>query len=118
MDDRDWERKAGRVMGILTTVAALIFTVVWCGLAAGMGAWPMLLAGLPLVGLTIYRLIVTIRLTRENGRESGSGNPRHREEPWENPPASSVRDMGYCPYCGTPISREFDYCPKCGRRLQ
>lgn len=48
-EDRDRERRIGKIFTILTAIAALAFTVVWCGLAVAMDAWHMLIFGIPCV---------------------------------------------------------------------
>ena len=111
--DRDKERKAAKSMSIGSSVFGILFAIVWCAMAASMGAWIMLLFGIPFIGLMVYRLVMCIRLA-----EDDSGTPSGEREPWEAPRQESGRREGnFCPYCGCTLQEGFEFCPKCGRRL-
>lgn len=110
-EDRDRERRIGKIFTILTAIAALAFTVVWCGLAVATDAWYMLIFGLPCVGLALFRLVAMFRALRPEDPSP----PEDPADPWSSPASGRI---GSCPYCGNPVSEDFDYCPKCGRRLQ
>ena len=122
--DRDKERKAGKAMGLGSCVFGLVFSVFWCIAAASMGAWFMLIFGVPFVGMMGYRLYVMAQVAREGG---GKQSQTSAAEPWDQPPAPrsesprytpQASDPGeYCPYCGAGVEAEFAFCPKCGRRL-
>lgn len=122
--DRDKDRKAGRAMGIGSTVFGLVFAIFWCIMAAAMGAGFMLIFGIPFVGMMVYRLVLCLRYTKEE--KNGSREPWERpadgwttyqnEPQWESgEPRRS--GSGYCPYCGAAVAGDFEYCPKCGRKL-
>lgn len=109
--NRDKERKTGKAMGIGTSIFALVFIVIWCITAAGMGAWFMLIFGLPMLGFMIFRLAVILRNTKETPKE-----------PWEQPeqPRSDsyrTSTQKFCPYCSKELETDFVFCPICGRRL-
>lgn len=110
--DREKERKAGRAYTIGSCIFGILFAVIWCIVTASMGAWFMLLFGIPFVGMMIYRLYVCVQIT-------GEDKPSAKEpEPWERPvdPEPSA-DGKFCPYCGYTLQAGFEFCPKCGRRL-
>jgi hypothetical protein len=113
--NRDKERKAGRAIGIGSSIYGIVFVIIWCALAAGSGAWFMLIFGVPMLGFMIYRLVMILKQTKKT------------EDPWDRPqeppryttctaePRSST--AGYCPYCGGEVTGSFAYCPACGRKL-
>ncbi len=107
--DREKERKAAQKMGVAGSIFGIVFAVFWCIMAASMGAWFMLLFGIPFLGLLGYRLIVILRLTQDESR------PHREADPWDRPaPRASGEN---CPYCGFRLESGFEFCPKCGRRL-
>lgn len=113
--DREKERKAGKAMGVGMSVFALIFSVFWCLMACSMGAYFMLLFGIPFVGMMGYRLYVLLQMTKEEPKQ-------HQADPWERPAAPRFEENrntdGFCPYCGGTVEAAFEFCPKCGRRLR
>ena len=114
MNQRDKERKAGKVMAIGMTVFALLFMVVWCALAISGGAWFMCLFAIPMFGILGFRLYAILKTGKRDQK------PR---EPWEQPPethtsyTSGTSENGFCPFCGSPVQEGFSFGPKCGRRL-
>ena len=114
--DREKERKAAKNYNIGMNVFAVGFSIFWCCAVAASGAWPMLLFGLGFLALTIYRLVVSIKMTKQKSKET---------EPWEQPDipqstyetGSTSRRDGFCPYCGRTLEEDFSFCPGCGRRL-
>ena len=112
--DREKERKAGKAMGIGTGIFALGFSIFWCCMAAAMGAWFMLIFGLPFAGFMAYRLAFMVKKSKAEVQK----------EPWEQPDKSqssyetttSFHRDGFCPYCGEKMEDQFVFCPKCGRR--
>ncbi len=109
--DREKERNAAKKMGIGVSIFAIVFAVFWCIMAASMGAWFMLLFGIPFAGLLVYRLIIMLRLTRDDTPKQ----PRQEIDPWDRPAANHSSEN--CPYCGFRLEQGFEFCPKCGRRL-
>lgn len=110
--DQESRRRAEGAYSVAWSVFALIFAVVWCCIAAAMGAWFMLLFGVPLTGIMGWRLAMCIKMNRGE-------KPR---EPWEQaaPPSfteAPPRAEGICPYCGRRTEGDFKFCPRCGRRL-
>ena len=111
--DREKRRKAGKAMGIGVSIYSIVFMVVWCGIAAAMGAWFMLIFGLPMLGFLIFRLAFMLKKSKAP----------QQKEPWEQPdrPQSTyetaTRKDGFCPYCGRTLEEDFSFCPACGRRL-
>lgn len=113
--DRDQERKAEKSYGVGVSVFTIAFGIFWCIMAASMGGWIMVPFGLIFVGMAVYRLVVLLKLTKEEKK------PR---EPWETPvrpreDAPRKRDTSgnFCPYCGEKTEGNFTFCPNCGRRL-
>ena len=111
--DREKERKAGRAVGIGGSIYGIVFMVIWCGIAAAMGAGFMLIFGLPMLGFMIFRTVVMVKKSKAE----------KEKEPWEQPDSprdpceSRTRQDGFCPYCGRQLSDDFTFCPACGRRL-
>ena len=114
--DREKEKKAGKAMTIGSSIFGTVFAVFWCIMAAAMGAWFMLIFGIPFVGMMVYRLYVCIQLTKEE-------KPSKKEaEPWERPAPPTTYTQprtggNFCPYCGAPTQEDFEFCSRCGRRL-
>ncbi len=109
-DSRSRRRKAGRVVGIGSSIYGIVFLIIWCTIAAGMGAWFMLIFGIPVLGLMIFRLFYLLCKTKEPPKE-----------PWEQPDRenrSQPRSAGngFCPHCGRALDENFTFCPHCGRR--
>lgn len=118
--DHDKERKAAKNMSIASCVFGIVFLIVWCCLAASMGAGIMLLFGIPALGMMVYRLYLCIQLSKED-----TAQPQQKEsDPWERPvitDAPGQKSPGkdgskFCPYCGGGIQEGFAFCPSCGRR--
>lgn len=109
--DRDKERKAGKAYHMGSSVFGLIFAVFWCIAACAMGAWFMLIFGIPFVGMMAFRLVMISR----HGEDAPERPPRQEAEPWE--PRRRPAENGFCPYCGSAVEENFEYCPKCGRKL-
>lgn len=112
--DRDEERKAGKAMTVGSSIFGVLFILVWCGIAISMGAWFMALFGIPMLGFAVYRLVVVLRLAKEEEKKSPEADP------WDRPAETPRREAGegkFCPYCGGGLQEEFAFCPRCGRRL-
>ena len=113
--NRDRERRAGKAMSIGGSIYGIVFMVVWCAIAAAMGAWFMLIIGLPMLGILIFRLVVMVRKSKAKAEDPWEQTAQPHK-PW-NVAQSSKRDS-FCPYCGKELEDGFSFCPKCGRRLQ
>ena len=117
--DREKERKVAGGYRIGVNVFGLIFSIFWCIMAASMGAWFMLVFGIPFVGMMGFHLAMSIKMMNaEKVKE---------KEPWEGgqsytsysyTPNRAATQGGYCPYCGAAVEDSFVYCPKCGRKLR
>lgn len=121
--DREQEQKAGRAYGIGISIFGLAFSIFWCCVVIAMGAWPMVLFGLGFVGLSAYRLVMGIKLSKKDSRQKDPWEqPRDRTSgssfvpPVREPSASRDSDL-FCPYCGREREADFAFCPKCSRRL-
>ena len=109
--DRDKERKAGKTFPLGMSFVALIFGIFWCLVALSMGAWFVLIFGIPFVGLLAYRLVMVAK----HGKDSPGQSTLQNQDPWEEQTRSA--NNGWCPYCGSSVEESFAYCPKCGRKL-
>lgn len=112
--NRDRERKAGKAMGIAGSIYGIVFIVIWCAVAAGMGAWFMLIFGLPMLGFMIFRLTVMLQKSKKKPQDPWNQTSQPREH-WTSSPKPN-RDK-FCPYCSKELKEEFVFCPTCGRRL-
>jgi len=118
--DRDKEKRAGKAMGIGASIFAVLFAIFWCILAASMGAWFMLVFGIPFVSMAVYRLYVCIQYAKADSKST----QQKQTDPWDHPVPDRIppRDNStsaagkFCPYCGGGIQDTFEFCPKCGRR--
>lgn len=114
--DRETERKAGKAYHLGSSLFGILFAVVWCIIAASMGAWPMLLFGIPFVGLMVFRTVMGMKqLNAKTGK-----TPPVEQEPWERPAESqrpvSEQQNGFCLYCGSSLEESYVFCPYCGRK--
>lgn len=115
--DRDKERKAGKFMTIGSCIYGVVFLIVWNVLAASMGAWFMLIFGIPMLGFMIFRLVMCVRLAKD--KKQKQTDPWDRPADYREPPrydAPAGNGSNYCPYCGAAVEESFQYCPKCGRK--
>ena len=112
--DRDKEQQAGKAMTIGSSIFGLVFAIFWCIAAASMGAWFMLLFGIPFVGMMVYRLYVCLQYAKNDEKKP----PRKEADPWDRPVSSGNGATGgkFCPYCGGSVQETFEFCPHCGRR--
>lgn len=114
--DRETERKAGKAYHLGSSLFGILFAVAWCMIAASMGAWPMLLFGIPFVGLMVFRTVMGVKhMDAEKTRQSQA-----EQEPWNRPeesqrPAVEAKN-GFCPYCGSSLEESYVFCPYCGRK--
>lgn len=92
-------------------IYAIVFMLVWCGVAAAIGVWFMLIFGIPMLGFVIFRMVILIQKSREKSAD-----------PWEQPACQSEIPGGvkvrFCQYCSEETKDTFVFCPKCGRRQQ
>lgn len=115
--DRDKERKAARNMSIGSCVFGIVFLLIWTAVAPSF----MKLFGLAGLAMMLYRLYVTIQLTKDGKKAP----PQKELDPWDRPAiheeprqdSANSGSNGCCPYCGSSVQAEFEFCPKCGRRL-
>ncbi|MBQ8833703.1 MAG: zinc ribbon domain-containing protein [Oscillospiraceae bacterium] len=116
--DREKEKKAGKAMTIGSSIFGTVFAIFWCVMAASMGAWFMLIFGIPFVGMMVYRLYICIQYSKGDNNKA----PQKEADLWDRPAAQTTYtqptiDSKFCPYCGAPTQDGFEFCPKCGRRL-
>lgn len=113
--DREQEQKHGKAMTIGSSIFGLIFAIFWCITAASMGAWFMLIFGIPFVGMMIHRIYVLVQMTKKDETQAQN----RQADPWDRPAEAPKAQSGgnFCPYCGSAIQEGFAFCPKCGRRL-
>lgn len=112
--DREKERKASKAVGIGSSIFAVVFMVIWCGIAVAMGAWFMLIFGLPMLSFMVFRVVVLVKKSKAEAQKEPWEQPDRSEKTYDAP--RTHRD-GFCPYCGRELSDDFTFCPTCGRRL-
>ncbi len=114
--NREKERKAAKKMSLASGILGIVFILFWCIVVVFMGAWPMLLFGIPLLGMQLYRLYVFIQLGNDEKQS------RKETEPWDRPAETAApgREISsgqrFCPYCGFSLEENYAFCPKCGRK--
>ena len=113
--DREQEKKAGKAMSIGSCVFGLVFAIFWCIAAASMGAWFMLIFGIPFVGMMAYRLYVISQYAKEDSAPAKETDPWDRPSAPEAPKQPAPGGGRFCPYCGGELQKNFAYCPTCGR---
>lgn len=112
--DRKQEQRAGRAMTIGSCVFGLGFSIIWCVLAASIGAGFMLIFGIPFAVFMLYRLIFCLKKAKlESASADPWDQPQQPRHDGENPRTGS----GFCPYCGEKTESRYAFCPACGRRL-
>jgi len=117
-------------LGMVGGIAAALFGIFWCILAASMGAWFMVPFGLIFVGVAVYNAIYNYRNATSKDRysiidivdedeETDPLNEKYGRKATSNHPVfeENGTSAAYCPYCGMAVDSEFDFCPKCGRKL-
>ena len=113
--DRNEERKLAGSYRIGATIFGLVFAIFWCCAAVAMGAWFMLIFGIPFVGMMVFQLVVSIRIMK---KEKKSDDPWERPTAGREPPRQTDSGgSGYCPYCGAAITEAYQFCPQGGRCL-
>lgn len=116
--------------GMVSSIAAILFSIFWCISAASMGAYIMIPFGLIAIGVSVYNLIYNYHnLTKENRYsivdivdEDEESDPLNEIYGRKTSANQSIHEkngtsVSFCPYCGTSVSSEFDFCPKCGKNL-
>ena len=126
--------KPGRgpsMMGAVGSVFAIVFGIIWTGMAAYMGApffFPLF--GLVFIGMGVVNAVYNFKNATSKNRYSSFDITEDGEEPdplnarfsgadsEENAaPAEPSSDAAYCPFCGEKLEKGYSYCPKCGSRL-
>ena len=111
--NREKEKKAGKVMTLGGCIFGLVFSIFWCCMAVAIGANFMLIFGIPFAGMMAFRLYVLLQLSKEEPKRE----EKKEADPWDRPlPQEQPAGNGFCPYCGSPVQKNFTYCPKCGRK--
>ena len=115
--DREKEKKAGKAMTMGSCVFGLVFSIFWCIAAASMGAWFMLIFGIPFVGMMVYRLYVLSQYAKEEPTSAKETDPWDRPAATKTPGQTTCGEGRFCPYCGGERQESFAYCPICRRKL-
>ncbi len=113
MDGNDRRRKAGKALGVGTSIYAIGFVILWCCIAASMGAWFMLIFGIPMLIFMIVRLVMILRKEKEVPQDRWQNAASGPDVPLGG---KSSEKNGFCPYCGRALEGDFAFCPHCGRR--
>ena len=125
--NRDQERKAAKAMGIAVSIFGIFFVVIWCVIAASIGAWFMLLFAIPIIGFWVFRLVLTVQLGKQKD-PWGTPDRRYPNDPPRYPPehdpfgerprgSENSRTPRFCHSCSYWVHNDFQFCPRCGRRL-
>lgn len=114
---RDEKRKAEKGYGIGMSIFVIAFGIFWCIAVASMGAVFMLPFGLIFVGTATYRLVMMLKISKEEERPREPWE-KHRSSTADAPHGCNTGTGRYCPYCGGKIEGSFAFCPGCGRRLE
>lgn len=116
-------------MGVIGSVIAVIWGVIWMGIAGSMGAPPLFVCfGLVFIGAAIVNGVYDFRNATGKKRYSEYDIVDSKEEsdplneiygqPYEEAAsAENGEEYGFCPYCGKKREKDHIYCGKCGRRL-
>lgn len=121
-------------MGAVGGVFAACFGIVWCIVAASIGATFMIPFGLIFIGLAVYIAIYnghnatsedrySILDIVDDDEESDPMNDMYGRKNAASQNEGSIErrensdEMQYCPYCGTKVGGDFEFCPKCGKKL-
>jgi len=73
--------------------------------------------------MTVYNFKNATGKNRYSAYDITEGNeePDPLNERFGNPQATTEKkndaDSKFCPYCGTPVARDFAYCNNCGKKL-
>lgn len=118
--------KPGRgpsMMGGISSVAAVLFGVIWTFLAAGSGGGVFALFGLVFIFLAISSAVYNFKNATGENRYSEYDICDANEEPdpfnryFQSENSEKETINSFCPYCGNAIEGDFVYCNKCGKKL-
>ena len=115
------------MMNFAGSVIAVIFGIIWTAITITMDA-PFFF---PIFGVVF---IITGVVQAIYNYKNATGKNRYSEyditdENEESDPidryingSDAVRNensgsVGYCPYCGREIEKEYDFCPRCGKKI-
>lgn len=115
-------------MGGIGAVAAVIFGLIWMGVAGSIGAPPLFVCfGLVFVGLAVADAIYNFKNATgkqryseydivDSSEESDPLNERFGQT--AEPSVSALHEeFIFCPYCGTKREKDHLYCGRCGKRI-
>ncbi len=98
--DREKERKAAKKMSLASGILGIVFIIVWCIIAVSIGAGFMLLFGIPLLGMQVYRLYVFVQLGKEEKQPQKETDPWNRSVEAASPSQEIPGGQRFCPKCG------------------
>ncbi len=112
-------------MGAFAAVCAAIFGVLWCIIAASMGAYFMVPFGLIFVVICIANVVYNYKNATgknryseydivDDGEEDDPLNARYGEK---REARGNTGGKNFCPYCGTKVESDHKFCENCGKRL-
>jgi len=115
-------------MGVIGSVIAVVFILIWMGTASSIGAPPLFVCfGLVGIGIAIINGIYDFRNATgkqryseydivDSSEESDPLNERFGQ-PMQNEVNTAQDEFAFCPYCGTKREKDHSYCGKCGRKI-
>ena len=119
-------------MNAAGSIFSAAFGVVWCIMAASIGAFVMIPFGLLFIGFSIYSatyhhhnatsedrysLIDIVDAEEESDPLNELYGRQRKPEPASLPRDAAEGGALYCPYCGSLAQDDFEFCPKCGKPL-
>lgn len=115
-------------MGVIGSVIAVIFILIWMGTASSIGAPPLFICfGLVGIGIAIINGIYDFRNATgkqryseydivDSSEESDPLNERFGQ-PMQNEVNTAQDELAFCPYCGAKREKDHIYCGKCGKKI-
>ena len=124
--------KPGRgpsMMGGIGAVGAVIFGIIWTFAAMSIGApWFFCLFGVVFIVIAGVQAYYNFHNATSENRYSAFDITEEEEEidPLQERFGERLTDVeskqiasdgGYCPYCGTPVGKDYRFCRNCGKKI-
>lgn len=114
-------------MGMIVSIAAAVFGLFWCVIAAGIGGWFMIPFGLVFIVIAVCNTVYSYRNATGQKRyslydivDTGEEDDPLNEKYGAKRAGESGRKgnaAAFCPYCGAEVGAGFKFCSKCGEEL-
>ena len=122
------QRKTLNATGVSIYIFGILFLLIWCLIAASIGAWFMVLFVIPMASLLVFRLIFLLKqekngpwdmqdelLERAQALHSVVQDAFENDSIGENTDKSHDHSPRFCHHCHFWIHNSAQFCPKCGR---